>query len=103
MPDLKIKNVSPEILTRLDEIVGQKKYSDRSDLIRDVLQKYALFGDDFYTKQLPETIRFLVGDLLKEYPEKFSELFRYTLEILNENTRLLRKIESYFEPETEDL
>ena len=96
MADLKIKNADPRLVAALDEIVKQKQYADRSELMRDVLEKYVLFGDKYYTKELPETIKSLLHDSLNEYPEKLSKLLQYTLELVNENTRLLHKIEQLF-------
>lgn len=101
MPDLKIKNADPALIARLDEIVKQKGYADRSELMREVLEKYLNFGDRFYTDELPDTVRILLKDTLSEYPEKLSKLLQYTLETVNENTRLLGKMERIFEPETE--
>lgn len=103
MPDLKIKNVDPELIARLDEIVKQKRYDDRSDLIRDILKKYAVFGDDYYTKELPETVNILIKDSLSEYPGKLTKLLEFALELANENTRLMQKIEQLFYTENENL
>ena len=95
MPDLKIKNVDAKIIQRMDEIVAQKRYTDRSDLIRDILQKHALFGE--------ETVKILIKDTLSEYPEKFSKLLQFTLNLVQENTALLQKIEHVFEGENKNL
>lgn len=103
MPDLKIKNIDPKLTERLDEIVKKKGYADRSELMREVLEKYLRFGDDFYSKELPETVRILLKDSLSEYPEKFAKLLQYTLELASENTRLLRKMEQLFFDENEKM
>ena len=103
MPDLKIKNVDAKIIQRMDEIVAQKRYTDRSDLIRDILQKHALFGDEIFTNELPETVKILIKDTLSEYPEKFSKLLQFTLNLVQENTALLQKIEHVFEGENKNL
>ena len=101
MNNLKILNVSDDVIKSLDSIVIQKGYSDRSALIRDILQKYVQFGDEFLVKELPSTVRILVTDSLKSYPEKLSELLKYTLKTLDENVRLLNKIDAVFYTESE--
>lgn len=101
MSDLKILNVPDDVIKNLDSIVIQKGYSDRSALIRDILQKYVQFGNTFLVNELPSTVRILVADTLKEYPEKLSELLKYTLKLSEENVRLLNKIDTVFDTESE--
>lgn len=101
MLDLKIKSVDDHTIAVLDQIVSQKGYADRSELIRDILKKYAQFGDNFYTHELPDTVKILLKDSLSDYPEKFAKLLQYTLELTSENTRLLRKMEQLFFDENE--
>jgi hypothetical protein len=92
MPDLKIKSVDPAVIRRLDEIVEQKQLADRSELVRGVLEKYLAFGDAFYAKELPDTVRILIRESLAEYLEKLSGLLQFALGRIEENTALLLKI-----------
>lgn len=101
MPEVKIKNVPISLINSLDEISAQKNFPDRSALIRDILQKYVQFGDGYLVKELPDTVRILVNDVLKDYPEKFSELLKYTLKLSEENVCLLNKINAVFDTESE--
>ncbi len=97
MADIKIKNASPEMIAQLDRLVVRLGYSDRSALMKDVLQKYIMLHDDLFLELLPDMTRAMVNDTLKEYPEKLRTLLQYVLEKQEKTDELLMKIAAVFD------
>ena len=97
MADVKIKNVSPEMIAQLDRLVVRLGYSDRSALMKDVLQKYIMLHDDLFLELLPDMTRIMINDALKEYPEKLRTLLQYVLDKQEKTDEILTKIVAVFD------
>lgn len=100
MAEMKVKNIPDELVAQVEIIYRQKGYENRSEFVVDILTKYCAFGSGFFVKELPETIRILVKNQLKEYPEMLRDMYRIQSEMMKENIRLLKEIELFFEPDS---
>lgn len=92
MPNIIIRNVDPEIIKLLDEIVDQKKYSSRNELINEILTLYVTSSSAYFNKALLPTIQFLAKEAIAEQQDIIEKSLAVSQEINLKVLEELKKI-----------
>ena len=92
MPDIKIRNVDPVIIKSLDDIVVQKKYSSRNELINEILTLYVTSSSVFFNKTLLPTVTFLAKEAISEHQDIIEKSLALAQEINLKVLEELRKL-----------
>lgn len=92
MADIKIRNVDPIVVQQLDDIVAQKNYSSRNELINEILTLYVTSSNVFFNKTLLPTVKFLAKEAISEHQEVIDKSLTITQEINQKILEELKKL-----------
>lgn len=89
MPNIIIRNVDPTVIKLLDDIVDQKKYSSRNELINEILTLYVTSSSIFFNKTLLPTVTFLAKEAIAEHQDIIEKSLAVSQEI---NLKVLEEL-----------
>ncbi len=92
MPNLIIRNIDPVVIKLLDDIVGQKKYSSRNELINEILTLFVTSSSAYFNKALIPTVQFLAKEAIAEHQDIIEKSLAVSQDISLKILEELRKI-----------
>lgn len=93
--NIKINGIDNDIVRRLDALAKKKRLS-RNQLMIQVLTSYCVYGDTFFMKSIPDTVRFSLRETVQEEKEKESAMLSAVLDIQKETVQTLRELIAVF-------
>lgn len=99
--NIKVNGISNDIVRRLDDLAKKKRLS-RNQLMIQILTSYCIYGDTFFMKSIPDTVRFALRETIQEQKEKEEAMLSATLEIQKETVQTLREMMGMFGLDTEE-
>ncbi len=93
--NIKINGIDNDIVRRLDALAKKKKLS-RNQLMIQVLTSYCVYGDTFFMKSIPDTVRFALRETVQKEKEKESAMLSAVLDIQKETVQTLRELIAVF-------
>lgn len=92
MAEIKIVNVSSQLIAKLDALASASEYPDRSAFLVAALQDYALFHDQYFLHCLPDTSRILIENMVKREGSQRDELLKLTLQSVRKSNEFMAQL-----------
>lgn len=93
--NIKVNGISSDIVRRLDALAQEKRLS-RNQLMIQILSAYCIYGDTFFMRTIPDTVRFALRDTVHEQKENDEAMLAAVIAIQNETVQTLRDMLTVF-------
>lgn len=90
--EIKIVNVPPQLVAKLDALASDSEYPDRSAFLVATLEDFALFHDRYFLHCLPDTSRILIENMVKREGSQRDELLKLTLQSVRQNNDFMAQL-----------
>lgn len=82
-----VRDIPQDLVKQLDKIVCDENYSSRSQLIVEILSRYAKLKDRMYLDAVTPVIRCIIKDEIKQ----LSKMSKYTMEVVEKSSLKILK------------
>ncbi len=97
--NVNIRDIDPQVVKLMDEIIAKENYSSRSQFVEEVIKLYVCSRDKFFLKALTPTVKCLVDEQLHREHEATEAALNLTYNINVKVLAELEKIQSLFLPD----
>lgn len=96
MAELKFRDINPNVIAALDDIVEKENYASRNQLVNEILTHYVTCKSDFFIKTLPEVTASLCRAEIKNCSDAADETINSIIPIFIKILNDLDDIKSIF-------
>jgi hypothetical protein len=102
MQELRIVNVPQPLSDKINSLYNESNYADRSAFLVHVLEDYCQYHDRYFFHCLPDTIRILSEDTLKQNSKRTQDILEYALKTTDQCNKLMKQLVDVLSGEDDD-